>query len=236
MGGSTFCLLLFPKLIGMKSNTEGNINQHLDETFQIYYLAKENFEIVHFFESEQFKIEFPLTLRSYGMLSFTKHMHWRVAIIELNKLTSHKENEHFRLDKLFNKLESEIRRIKKQRIKAWRQLLADQRHVIGRIKDERDTRFAHQDKKVSLVIEENLRPQDLLPVFSALETILKQIFEELRNEIIDFQPVLNSPVKNLREKILPVLEHHRYKLLKPLFDDAEEHQLESEIPKRYRKD
>ncbi|MFL5788971.1 MAG: hypothetical protein ACJ748_13010 [Flavisolibacter sp.] len=138
---------------------------------------------------------------------YEAQIHWRIIVLELCKLFSDKENEHYNLNKFISRLKKgghfADAEINDSSIEVWKAQLRKENKKIGNLILQRDKLFAHTDRSKGKVAN-NVTIGKTRELVKMVQQIIKEIYLTVFKSSILIDEPISSPVENL-EQIIDIL-------------------------------
>ena len=207
------------------------LEKEIGELNNILFLATESFKIVEYLAKDESDHDKAYTKNMNGFLRYSMIINWRITVIELSKLLSGKDNDHYHLRKFINKLKCEgifkNAEIPKEVISAWESKLSREVDAIKNLVDQRDKLYAHTDRTAATAIKNAVTVSKAKELIRFAQSIIKEIYSTVFKSGFSFD-AFNSPVNNLVWVIdtLTDQKKEKYKALKTL---ALEHGIKDEF-------
>lgn len=123
-----------------------DLKARIKDSCDLLWTAKEALNIVSYLTApSQGKEEF--FKRTNYFLRWSQIVNWRMAVIEVHKIVSKKDNDAHSLKKIFNIIRANIKKlsITEHDVLGWEAKLSAEANVIGEIEKQRDKVYAHTD-------------------------------------------------------------------------------------------
>jgi hypothetical protein len=196
------------------------LEKEIRELNNILFLATESFKIVEYLAKDESDDDKAYTKNMNAFLRYSMIINWRITVIELSKLLSGKDNDHYHLRKFINKLKPDgifkSAEIPKEITSAWESKLSEEVYAIKNLVDQRDKLYAHTDRTAA-AIKNAVTVSKAKELITFAQSIIKEIYSTIFKSGFSFD-AFNSPVNNL-EWIIDSLtdqKKEKYKALKAL--------------------
>jgi len=178
----------------MKSAKKQELKSELHSIWNILLLTIQCYEYSYYLYYPK-RIKEKEYITNSFFFDFTRHIYWRVTIIELSKLIvdnkeTQKYNIHHFLNKLkknghFGKLGFEIRKIDE-----WETLFNKNSEVIKEIESLRNKIYSHTDRNIASLIDDSIITfEKVETIINIIGNIITKIGSDLLNEHIVIKPL-----------------------------------------------
>src|SRR5690242_16366133 len=114
------------KMIELKNETQ--------EINEILFLAQESLKVVEYLLMDEKDDDKVYVKKMNAFFGYTTILYWRVIVIELSKLLSNKENDHYNIKKFISKLKRDgyygDANIDADKITKWESTIASEKNII----------------------------------------------------------------------------------------------------------
>jgi hypothetical protein len=174
---------------------------------QILMTAQESFKILVCLTKSEVDVERAYVKFKNPFFVYEARIHWRIIVLELCKLFSDKENEHYNLYKFISKLKKgghfADTLINNSMIKRWEINLQKEKEIIENLILQRDKLFAHTDRGKDVVVN-SVTIAKTRELVEMVQNIIKDIYSVVFESSILIADPIGSPVENL-ERIIGIL-------------------------------
>ena len=134
----------------MKEKKKAELKKETWELAQILFLAQESLKIVEYLVKDEEDENTVYSKKMNAFFVYSTSIYWRVIVIELSKLFSDNDKEHYNIHKFISKLKPDgyygDASISPSAIEIWEKALVDNKDATSNLILQRNKVYAHTDK------------------------------------------------------------------------------------------
>jgi hypothetical protein len=185
----------------LKEKKKLELKKETCELAEILFLAQESLKVVEYLLKDEENEDKEYSKRMNAFFVYSRSIYWRVIVIELSKLFSEKDSEHYNIYKFISKLKLDGHYgdalISGSEIEAWEKTLADNKDSISNLILQRDKVYAHTDRN-SKEVPNTVTITKTRELIEIIQKIIREVYFTVFASSFMVDSPVNAPVDNLK--------------------------------------